>query len=53
VVVDFNRAYNPTCTYNPEFACPLPPEENRLDVPIPAGEKTPKFRDASTTAGAK
>jgi hypothetical protein len=43
VVVDFNRAYNPTCAYNPEFACPLPPAENRVDAPIPAGEKTPKF----------
>jgi len=46
VIVDFNRAYNPTCAYNPEFACPLPPEQNRLDVSIPAGEKTPKFRPA-------
>ncbi len=44
VVVDFNRAYNPTCTYNPEFACPLPPDENTLPFPIPAGEKTPQFR---------
>jgi hypothetical protein len=52
VIVDFNRAYNPTCAYNPEFACPLPPEQNRLDVSIPAGEKTPKFR-ASKAAGAK
>ena len=43
VVVDFNRAYNPTCAYNPEFACPLPPRENRLDRPVPAGEKTPQF----------
>jgi len=43
VVVDFNRTYNPTCAYNPEFACPLPPDENRIDAPIPAGEKTPKF----------
>ena len=43
VVVDFNRAYNPTCAYNPEFACPLPPAENRIDAPVPAGEKTPKF----------
>jgi uncharacterized protein (DUF1684 family) len=52
VVVDFNRAYNPTCVYNPEYACPLPPKENRLDARIPAGEKTPKFRgeSASTTA---
>ena len=45
VVVDFNRAYNPTCVYNPEYACPLPPPANRLDVPVPAGEKTPKFRE--------
>ncbi len=53
VVVDFNRAYNPTCTYNPEYACPLPPPENRLDVSIPAGEKTPKFHGgkSSKTAG--
>lgn len=43
VVVDFNRAYNPTCAYNPDFACPLPPEENHIGAPIPAGEKSPKF----------
>lgn len=47
VVVDFNRAYNPTCVYNPDYACPLPPEENRIDAPIPAGEKTPKFKRRS------
>jgi uncharacterized protein (DUF1684 family) len=44
VVVDFNRAYNPTCAYNPEYACPLPPDENRLPFPVPAGEKKPQFR---------
>jgi len=43
VVVDFNRAYNPTCAYNPDFACPLPPPQNRIDAPVPAGEKTPSF----------
>jgi len=47
VVVDFNRAYNPTCTYNPEFACPLPPPENRIDAPVPAGEKTPLFQEGA------
>jgi len=47
VVVDFNRAYNPTCAYNPEFACPIPPPGNRADVPIQAGEKTPLFSDRS------
>lgn len=43
VVIDFNRAYNPTCAYNPDFACPLPPPKNRIDVPVPAGEKSPSF----------
>ncbi|WP_082893558.1 DUF1684 domain-containing protein [Rufibacter ruber] len=39
IVLDFNKAYNPFCAYNPEFACPMPPAENRLKVKIPAGEK--------------
>ena len=38
-VVDFNIAYNPYCYYNAEFDCPYPPKENRLDVPVRAGEK--------------
>lgn len=38
-LVDFNLAYNPWCAYSPFFSCPLPPEENRLSVPIRAGEK--------------
>lgn len=37
--LDFNYAYNPYCAYNDEWSCPLPPPENRLDVPIEAGEK--------------
>lgn len=37
-VVDFNRAYNPPCAYNPYTTCPLPPPENRLPVRIEAGE---------------
>lgn len=44
VVVDFNRAYNPTCVYNPQYACPLPPDENDVPFPIRAGEKMPSFR---------
>lgn len=47
VVVDFNRSYNPTCAYNPDYACPLPPSENRIDAPIRAGEKTPLFKGDS------
>jgi uncharacterized protein (DUF1684 family) len=38
-LVDFNLAYNPWCAYSPFYSCPLPPEENRLSVPIEAGEK--------------
>jgi uncharacterized protein (DUF1684 family) len=37
--VDFNLAYNPWCAYSPHYSCPLPPWENRLEVPIRAGEK--------------
>jgi len=37
--VDFNTAYNPYCAYNDRWSCPLPPAENRLKVPIRAGEK--------------
>lgn len=38
-VVDFNRAYNPPCAFNPHTTCPLPPTENRLRVRIEAGEQ--------------
>jgi uncharacterized protein (DUF1684 family) len=37
--VDFNRAYNPYCYYSPTWECPLPPPENRLKIPVRAGEK--------------
>ena len=43
VDVDFNLAYNPTCAYNPRYACPIPPEENDLSFAVRAGEKTPRF----------
>ena len=39
-LVDFNMAYNPYCAYNEMWSCPLTPPENRLKVPIRAGEKT-------------
>jgi uncharacterized protein (DUF1684 family) len=39
LLVDFNQAYNPYCAYNANWSCPLPPRENRLQVPIRAGEK--------------
>lgn len=41
-VVDFNVAYHPYCYYSPEYDCPYPPKENRLETPIRAGERLPK-----------
>ncbi len=37
--LDFNRAYHPFCLFNPTYDCPVPPRENRLQVPVRAGEK--------------
>ena len=41
LVVDFNFAYNPSCAYDPAWACPLAPAGNVLSAPIRAGELTP------------
>jgi uncharacterized protein (DUF1684 family) len=38
-VIDFNKAYNPPCTFTPFATCPLPPLQNRLPIRIEAGEK--------------
>lgn len=45
-IVDFNVAYHPYCYYNEEYDCPLPPADNRLTVPIRAGER---LREADAT----
>ncbi len=39
VVLDFNFAYNPSCSYDPRWVCPLAPPENRLGVAVKAGER--------------
>lgn len=39
LVIDFNYAYHPSCVYDPIWSCPLAPVENRLVVPIRAGER--------------
>jgi len=39
VVVDFNKAYNPPCAFTEFSTCPLPPQQNRLDLAVTAGEK--------------
>lgn len=38
VRLDFNYLYNPSCAYDDDWMCPLPPYENRVTVPIEAGE---------------
>ncbi|MFE5189724.1 DUF1684 domain-containing protein [Streptomyces sp. NPDC056628] len=44
VTLDFNRATNLPCAYTDLATCPLPPAENRLPVPIEAGERIPRER---------
>jgi uncharacterized protein (DUF1684 family) len=48
-VIDFNRAYHPFCYFNPSYDCPYPPPENRLRIPIHAGERLPKSHRAPRT----
>ena len=38
LVLDFNFAYNPSCAYDPAWACPLAPATNTVPVEIPVGE---------------
>ncbi len=38
VILDFNKCYNPYCSYGSGYSCPIPPEVNRLPLKIPAGE---------------
>lgn len=37
--LDFNRAYQPYCYFDPGYDCPIPPRENRLEIPVRAGER--------------
>ena len=39
VWLDFNRLINPPCAFTAFATCPLPPPQNRLSIPIPAGEQ--------------
>lgn len=42
IAIDFNTAYNPYCAYNHKYSCPIPPQENDLNIEIKAGVK--KFK---------
>jgi len=39
LILDFNRSYNPYCAYNDRYSCPIPPDENKLELRIEAGVK--------------
>jgi uncharacterized protein (DUF1684 family) len=39
LLLDFNLAFHPSCTYDPRWVCPLAPRENTLDVAVPVGER--------------
>jgi hypothetical protein len=39
VFLDFNKAYNPPCAFTDYATCTFPPQENRLNIRIEAGEK--------------
>lgn len=39
LILDFNYAYHPSCTYDPHWSCPLAPRENWLTVDVRAGER--------------
>jgi uncharacterized protein (DUF1684 family) len=42
IILDFNMAYYPSCAYNKNFICVLPPKENIIEVGIRAGERNSK-----------
>jgi hypothetical protein len=39
LILDFNFSYNPSCSYDPRWSCPLAPPPNRLALPVRAGER--------------
>lgn len=46
LTVDFNRAFVPPCGFSNFYSCPIPPAQNRLTVPIRAGEKCAAWHES-------
>jgi len=42
VFIDFNKAYSPPCAFTDYATCTFPPQENRLNIAIEAGEIYPR-----------
>ena len=40
--LDFNFSYNPSCSYNSKWTCPILKNFNRISILVDAGEKKPK-----------
>ncbi|WP_098456470.1 DUF1684 domain-containing protein [Sanguibacter antarcticus] len=49
LVIDLNFAYNPSCAYDPAWACPLAPPDNTLAEVLPVGERVPGASLVATT----
>ena len=45
LVLDFNFAFQPSCAFDPKWACPLAPPSNRLDLEVRAG-RAPRLTGA-------
>jgi uncharacterized protein (DUF1684 family) len=39
LILDFNFAFQPSCSFDPRWSCPLSPPENRLDIRVDVGER--------------
>ncbi|MBT1672864.1 DUF1684 domain-containing protein [Curtobacterium flaccumfaciens] len=47
VELDWNLLVLPPCAFSYQYACPIPPEDNRVPVPITAGERHPVDADGA------
>ncbi len=45
IILNFNQAFVPPCGFSIHYNCPMPPPQNRLHLPVRAGEKIPVFKD--------
>lgn len=50
LVLDLNFAYQPSCSYDDRWMCPLAPPANRLDAAVRAGERLPPAQSATPAA---
>ncbi len=45
IILNFNQAFVPPCGFSSHYNCPMPPPQNRLHIPVRAGERIPVFRN--------